>query len=52
VIQKNWNDYEFDFSFISLHLKFKILLCLQKNLSSITEEDLRTIFAEEEVNLY
>jgi hypothetical protein len=49
VIEKNWDDYEFDFVGVPLYLKFKILLCLQSNRAySITENDLYVIFTEED----
>jgi len=47
VIQKGWNDYEFDFSGIPQHLKFKILLSLFDHSISITEEDLYAIFIDD-----
>jgi hypothetical protein len=48
VIQKNWEEYEFDFMGTPHHLKFKILLYLQKYHSfPISEADLYIIFAED-----
>ena len=47
-IQKTWEDYEFDFTNVPLHLKFKVLLYLQQQHPiPLTESDLYCIFTEE-----
>lgn len=52
MIQKNWEEYEFDFVEVPMHLKFKMLLQLQScHPFGITEDDLYTIFMENYLQL-
>jgi len=52
VVENNWDNYEFDFTDVSLDLKFKVLLFLVKiHPTLITENDLHSIFVEDFTNL-
>lgn len=49
ALEKNWQQYEFNFTGIPLHLKFKILMCIhEKHSFKLTEYDLYSIFPKDE----